>query len=196
MRLTDKTYERLSPDERFRIALEAFARHDLHEVDRLNETCGYVTLRMHGPAYFGRLRGFHEIAMLHGILVREQVIVLMGALFRLSRSILPPAADISDASDATESATAEPSAEDEAVQLFGDTVSQIKGYAQAWEDFCADLSIDPEKTHFTFYKASKESVEVFDEFEVDAEVRTAHLKYLRDAWRHRLEHCRAAEGGN
>jgi hypothetical protein len=49
-------YEKLKPEERFRAAIEAFGRHDLKEVDRLNDSCSVKTVRMQCPAYFGQLR--------------------------------------------------------------------------------------------------------------------------------------------
>lgn len=58
------------PEKRFRAAIEAFGRHDLKEIDRLNDSCSVKTVRMQCPAYFGQLRGFHELATMHCISAR------------------------------------------------------------------------------------------------------------------------------
>jgi hypothetical protein len=176
MQLTDKVYERLTPDERFRAAIEAFARRDVKEVDRLADTCGYTTLRIHGHAYFGRLRGFHELSMMHGLLVRDMAIVVMGSAYQLERA----ETDTPEGSEA----------QNEALDHMVHAAVRIKAYVKAWEDFCAELAIEPEKTLLTFYEPSKEVVAFFDsleDLEADAETYVQHLGFLRDTWRNRLE---------
>lgn len=62
-----RVYLQLAPDERFRAALEALWGRDGEELDRLNDTCAYETIRIQALTYFNRLRGFVELAMTHGI---------------------------------------------------------------------------------------------------------------------------------
>jgi len=52
MKTMDRLYERLKPSERFKIAVSAFGRGDLTEVDRLNDSTGYRVVKVQEPAYF------------------------------------------------------------------------------------------------------------------------------------------------
>lgn len=52
MKNLDKLYSKLTPDERFRAFIEAAARHDADELDRLNDTCPMKTYQIEDPAYF------------------------------------------------------------------------------------------------------------------------------------------------
>ena len=52
MGLPTKIYERLTPNERFLAFVEAAARRDEEELDRLNVTCPMKTYQIEDPAYF------------------------------------------------------------------------------------------------------------------------------------------------
>lgn len=52
MKNLDKLYSKLTPDERFRAFIEAAARHDADELDRLNDTCPMKIYQIEDPAYF------------------------------------------------------------------------------------------------------------------------------------------------
>ena len=52
MKNLDKLYSKLTPDERFRAFIEAAARQDVDELDRLNDTCPMKTYQIEDPAYF------------------------------------------------------------------------------------------------------------------------------------------------
>lgn len=156
------------------MAIEAFARRDWEEVDRLRDTCDYGTFRVHGLAYFERLRGFQSIAMAHGIFVRDLVIAFLTSAWALSRG-----AEQSDESDDTP-------------EPIVRAIAYIKARAKAWADFCAELAIDPAMPDFTYYKQSQDLVAEFEDVEADPEMYSAQLENLRGAWRHRLEHCRGA----
>ena len=54
MKMPTKIYERLTPDERFRVFVEAAGRRDEEELDRLNATCAMKTCRIEDPDYFLR----------------------------------------------------------------------------------------------------------------------------------------------
>ena len=56
MKTMDRLYERLTPTERFTIAVAAFGRGDLLEVDRLNDSTNWRTIKIQEPAYFDRLQ--------------------------------------------------------------------------------------------------------------------------------------------
>lgn len=52
MKMPTKIYERLTPNERFLAFVEAAARQDEEELDRLNATCPMKTYEIEDPAYF------------------------------------------------------------------------------------------------------------------------------------------------
>ena len=52
MKNLDKLYSKLTPDERFRAFIEAAARQDADELDRLNDTCPMKLYQIEDPAYF------------------------------------------------------------------------------------------------------------------------------------------------
>ena len=52
MKMPTKIYERLTPNERFLAFVEAAARRDEEELDRLNVTCPMKTYQIEDPAYF------------------------------------------------------------------------------------------------------------------------------------------------
>lgn len=87
MQVAERIYDRLEPEERFRPTLEAFGRHDLKEIDRLDDTCSTEIARVQSPAYFGRLRGFHKIAMMHGIFARDVMVGIWVCLSKLRGSV-------------------------------------------------------------------------------------------------------------
>ena len=181
MKLTDSTYERLTPDERFRVTVEAFARGDIEEVDRLQDTCGYVSIRQHAPAYFQRLRSFWELSMMQGIKVRDQLILFYIGLHRLTRD--------------------EPDERDVLVTA----VENIKALTTAWEVFCNELAIDPdkadwEKVNFTDHafaialvKDLEDGLEPTERLEPNAEMHSMWLEHLRGSWRKRIENVRGIE---
>jgi hypothetical protein len=52
MKMPTKIYERLTPNERFLAFVEAAARRDEEELERLNVTCPMKTYQIEDPAYF------------------------------------------------------------------------------------------------------------------------------------------------
>jgi hypothetical protein len=71
-----KLYDRFTPDERFRLAIEALARGDEEEVERLKDTCPRETYRMNDLAFSERLRASQLISLY----VCAELIELLGAL--------------------------------------------------------------------------------------------------------------------
>jgi hypothetical protein len=179
MQLSDKTYERLTPDERFRISVEAFARLDIAEIDRLQDTCGYVSIREHAPAYFARLRGFWELSMFHGIRARDGTVGFALALGKLCKST--------------------DQMEDEDIDLLIGWTAGLKGLNGAWEEFCKELGVDPTNTDLSYYTQAKKIVASIDEFipdeiiEPNTEMQSEWLETLRDMWRHRLDRIKPIE---
>jgi hypothetical protein len=59
----DKLYDRFTPEERFRLTLEALARGDEQEAERLSESCPRRTYTMNDAAYGDRMRAGLQITM-------------------------------------------------------------------------------------------------------------------------------------
>lgn len=70
MKLSDLTryYDRLDPDERFRLSLDAMARMDADELARLRRTCPRRHYSMIDPAFLNRLEAAERIATRFAIL--------------------------------------------------------------------------------------------------------------------------------
>ena len=179
MKLSDTVYERLTSDQRFRATIEAFSRMDIAEVDRLQDTCGFVPIRVHAPAYFHRHRSYQELAMQQGLFVLEQMAAFWAAMFNVRG--------------------AEGERQDKAIEDIVSTVANLKALILAWEEFNSELAIDPDKAHFTRYKLAKEliawmdAMEPNDVIEPDAERHARMLAFFRDSWRRRLEHVRSID---
>jgi hypothetical protein len=58
-----KTYDRLTPEERFRLDVLATARGDVQESERLTRTCQRETYTMNHRGYTGRWSGTYEITL-------------------------------------------------------------------------------------------------------------------------------------
>ena len=78
--IADNFYTSLDSDQRFRLAVDALARRDNAESERLNATAHYETVRTRSPAYFIRLQVFHDLMLAHGIFTRDAVIDAQWAL--------------------------------------------------------------------------------------------------------------------
>ena len=59
-----KLYDRLDPDERFRLVLEAAARGDEEEIERLRDTCPRAEYKASDIAYSDRISGSLKITMM------------------------------------------------------------------------------------------------------------------------------------
>src|SRR5215210_4866874 len=78
-----KFYDRLDPDERFRLVLEATARGDEEEIERLRDTCPRVKYTAIDIAYSDRISGSLKITiMLCHLLAPSLTELRMLAAFR------------------------------------------------------------------------------------------------------------------
>jgi len=59
----DKLYDRFTPEERFRLTLEALAREDEQEAERLSKRCPRRTYTMNDAAYEDKMRAGLQITM-------------------------------------------------------------------------------------------------------------------------------------
>ncbi len=180
MNLNDRIYERLTPEERFRATADAFARLDFSEVDRLQDTCSFVSIRTHAPAYFARVRAFDELAMWQGIQARDQAIAFWAAAFRVRGT--------------------EGEKQDEVIARMVNVAANIKALVAAWEDFCKELGVCHGFPTFPYLDESEQLLAMIEDdlppgegLEPDAEMYDLWLKTLCETWRKRLDHVRGVE---
>ena len=134
MKTMDRLYERLTPTERFQIAVAAFGRGDLAEVDRLNDSTPYRTFKIQEPAYFDRLQRITWLALYATVQARSQQTAALAVyaalvLHTVRTEDLDGDADQDDAKF------------EELCELCAERVSRLKALASAWETFCEDLGV-------------------------------------------------------
>lgn len=192
MKLTDRVYQELTHDERFHAVLEAFARKDLAEIDRLNDTVQEITIRSQSPGYFERLRGFQQIAMVYGIQARD---LMLGWTAVLMRSRLH---ELAAAGATVEDSEIEDSIADDDAQALLDISARLKAHRDAWAQFCSDLTIDPSMPDFSYYSQLCDLVGPYldlPELERNEDNYAETLEWLHSTWRHRLNRVRSFGNG-
>jgi hypothetical protein len=130
----DRLYERLTPTERFQIAVAAFGRGDLAEVDRLNDSTPYRTFKIQEPAYFNRLQRITWLALHVTVQARGQQTAALAAyaamvLHTMRTEDLAGDADHEDARFG------------ELGELCAERISRLKALTSAWDTFCAGLGL-------------------------------------------------------
>ena len=130
----DRLYERLTPSERFQIAVAAFGRGDLAEVDRLNDSTPYRTFKIQEPAYFDRLQHITWLALYVAVQVRNQQAAALAVyaamvLHTMRTEDLDGDADRDDAKF------------EALCELCAERVSRLKALTSAWETFCEGLGV-------------------------------------------------------
>jgi hypothetical protein len=133
----DRLYERLTPAERFQIAVAAFGRGDLTEVDRLNDSAPWRTFKIQEPAYFDRLQRITWLALYFSVHARNLQITVLAAHSGIVLNLLQPDAEARDDDD-TE---AEDSKFDSLVDLCRQRIAHLKALQAAWEAFCTGLGV-------------------------------------------------------
>ena len=68
-----RTYDRLTPEERFRLDVLATARGDVQESERLTRTCQRETYTMNHRGYTGRWSGTYEITLRMYVAVNNEL---------------------------------------------------------------------------------------------------------------------------
>lgn len=135
MKTMERLYERLTPTERFQIAVAAFGRGDLVEVDRLNSSTSWRTLKVQEPAYFDRLQHLVWLALYMTAHARDQRVAAIAAYAALVMQMRQ-----------AEDLDARCSQEDEMKfeklrDLCVERVSHLKALYAAWEEFCGGVGI-------------------------------------------------------
>lgn len=178
-----RLYDRLTPEERMRAFIEALARRDEQELDRLNETCPRKTYVCDDWAYRGRLRDLWILAMSHALDIQ-----------RLGQSILVLAMCLNAETKGDESADEDLS---EKVERLG---GRILAHLEAWRQFCADLGLDGDRALVAFQVdpmgplrvlLGEEARDLLN-LEPDAEEVARRADELRDFWRHAIRRADSA----
>lgn len=121
-------YARLTPDERFKVAISAIGRHDVAELDRLNDTSPMRAMKSQEPGYFGRLQRLAQFAYAHSMTVQRDLLCAMTALMVLC------AHEDTDHDDASI---------DLIEGVLRLVIPRLRASELAWDDFCRDLGLDP-----------------------------------------------------
>ena len=136
MKQMDRLYGRLTPKERFEIAVSAFGRGDMAEIDRLNDSTTYRHVKIQEPAYFDRLQRIVWLALYFMVDARNlQITVLAGFLamvIQLSGS--DTSSDVGDATESDEKC-------DALAELCEQRIARLKALQAAWVEFCSGLGI-------------------------------------------------------
>ena len=90
MKSVERLYDRLTPVERFQIAVAAFGRGDLTEVDRLNDATPYRQVKIQEPAYFDRLQRIVWLALHFMVDARNLQITALAGFLAMVIHLLGP----------------------------------------------------------------------------------------------------------
>jgi hypothetical protein len=171
-------YGQLNAKERFGVAVQALARGDMNELDRLIDTCPQKTYRMGDLAFFTRLRELLTIALMARVEILSTSYKALGML-----SVLL-ALESGEEGEEGEEAKGAAVAEESYLRLSAMT----KGKRAAWTDFCNGLGLDGDEVMraFHFQKDDELLTELWDglsaDVEADDEARQNLLANLQDAW--------------
>ena len=135
MKTMERLYERLTPTGRFQIAVAAFGRGDLAEVDRLNDSAPYRTVKVQEPGYFARLQRITWLALYVTVQARTHQAAAVAVYAALVLNTLR--ADDLEGSDADEN----DAKFEELCQLCVERISRLKALHSAWETFCEGLGV-------------------------------------------------------
>ena len=134
MKTMERLYDRLTPTERFQVAVAAFGRGDLAEVDRLNDTTPHRTFKIQEPAYFDRLQRITWLAVYVTVQARSQQTAALAVYAAMVLHTLR-------ADDLDGDADEDHARFEELCQLCVDQISRLKALTSAWETFCTDLGV-------------------------------------------------------
>lgn len=140
MKTMDRLYERLTPAERFQIAVAAFGRGDLAEVDRLNDSTPWRTIRTQEPAYFGRLQRISWLALYCSVRARDQLSATLAVFAAMVLQTLKTEGQ--NDRDTDEDDPKFGALLDQCVAL----VSRLKALHAAWQEFCTGLGVSASDT--------------------------------------------------
>lgn len=120
----ERHYDALTTSERFALTVEAFARLDVVEIDRLQEAMPQKTYRMSDAGYWRRLHILNTLALTHGLRRKEIIARALSSLAAITM-------------------TDDNETENTAVTALGLFMGKLKAYDAAWQRFCESIEIDP-----------------------------------------------------
>jgi hypothetical protein len=168
-------YDQLNAKERFGVAVQALARGDMNELDRLIDTCPQKTYRTGDLAFFTRLRELLTIALMARVEILTTSNKALGML-----SVLLAFESGEEGEEAKWAAVAEES--------YLRLSAMTKGKRVAWTDFCKGLGLNDDEVMraFHFQKDDELLGELWQglaaDVEADDEARRNLLANLQDAW--------------
>jgi len=187
MKTMDRLYERLTPTERFQIAVAAFGRGDLAEVDRLNDSTPYRTFTIQEPAYFDRLQRITWLALYVTVQARNQQAAAVAVYAALVLHAMRT-------EDLTGDADQDDAKFEELCELCAERISRLKALASAWETFCAGLGVsasDLDKMTGLPLLGSGGTLELIEEtvgeVGLDKEHQRECLDHIKTFWKTKLE---------
>jgi len=197
MKTMDRLYERFTPIERFKVAVAAFGRGDMAEVDRLNDSTTYRTIKVQEPAFFDRLQRITWLSLYFTVHSRNLQITVLAGFSAMVIHLLG-----SDSrTDQGEAAEADDLKFDELMDLCEQRISRLKALHAAWVEFCSGLGVsasDVDKMIGMPFMGGMGQLEMIQEIvgEVppDEEYQRACLDHMRSFWKTKLEDHYAALG--
>jgi hypothetical protein len=193
----DRLYERLTPVERFKIAVAAFGRGDLTEVDRLNDSTPYRKVKVQEPAYFDRLQRVVWLALHFTVDARNLQLTVLAGFSAMSIHLLR-----SDSKADNGEWTEEDDLKfDDLIELCQQRISRLKALHAAWEEFCSGLGLlasDIDTMMGMPFMGRLGQLEIIQEIvgEVpsDEEYQRECLDHMKTFWKTKLEDRHAALG--
>jgi hypothetical protein len=168
-------YDQLNAKERFGVAVQALARGDMNELDRLIDTCPKKTYRTADLAFFTRLKELLTITLMARVEILSTSNKALGVL-----SVLL-ALESGDEDEDTEGVAI---AEESYLRL----AAMQKGKRAAWNDFCNGLGLDGEEVMRAFHFQEDDELltelgqGLANDVEADNDARQNLLTSLQDAW--------------
>lgn len=169
-------YDQLTAKERFAVAVEALARGDMDELDRLNDTCPRKNYMIGDLAYHTRLTELWRMALL----AKHEVLELSQNLTALLAILVTLESDDREDSESYEIAAV----------AYERGLAILKGKRAAWDDFCSELGLTGDDVLRAFRLGYPDddvaslvlSLDVCDDMQADVTTHQKMLQVLRDSW--------------
>ena len=169
-----KHYHLLTPDERFRLFVNAMGRRDEQELDRLEDTCPRKHYTMQDYEYTHRKIRFVTYSFASALeRARLEMLALLALVIALS----------DDSSEQTS---------DKSMAAFRKLMQTRKGKREAWNRFCARLGVLPDSITAPFVEhcdwameaaeAVCETLELDEDDTISGKVAERELEALLAAW--------------
>jgi len=169
-------YDQLTAKERFTVAVEALARGDLGELDKLNDTCPRKRYEIGDLAYHTRLNELWRMALL----AKHEMLELSHNLTALLAVIVTLEGGDREDSECYERVT----------DAYERGLASLKGKRAAWDDFCCELGLIGDDVLYAFKLSHADddmaglvlSVDLGNDMPVDETVRQKTLQAMRGCW--------------